>query len=117
MGQSRMKGARRPSGRECFPMSEGRLRDEACAPEASPIRPHHLRARACFMDEDKLVRVKTWLRHLPVFASLGHVWPLLFAGVQAFFETDLVAGIKAVHRTHRDLHLMRGKEPLGDGVK
>ncbi len=84
----------------------------ACPAErTTSAQSRHLGVRAGFVDENQPVRIKRRLRLFPFFARLGHVFPVLLAGVQRFFTTDAVTLEKPRNRTVRRLELTLGKKP------
>jgi hypothetical protein len=62
-----------------------RLADQALAhPGPSPER-GHVRLGPGLVHEDAAPRVNAPLPRLPLLAPAGDLWPILFAGAQAFF--------------------------------
>lgn len=81
-----------------FPVAVGRVIDQPLAFLAASARSRHLRVRAGFINENQSLGIKRRLRLSPVFALLGHVFVVLFAGVQRFFYSS-ACGVERTARS------------------
>jgi len=79
MAQAGYQGDRLP-----MPVRNGA--DQSFTAVATAPQPHHLGAGASFIDEHQPGRIKHELLSPPAAARAGHVRPLLFRGMQAFFQ-------------------------------
>lgn len=70
-----------------FPMPKGRLGFQSAPSQTAPTQPHHLRVRACFVDENQPARMAAHCRQTsaPDIARLSDIKAILFAGQQRFF--------------------------------
>ena len=68
-----------------FPMSPWNTTDNPLTACGAPAQPRHAGRGASFINEHQPCRIKVGLVRLPGRARLGHVRPLLLAGVHDFF--------------------------------
>src|ERR1035437_264792 len=107
--------AAQAAGEGCgLPMPPRGLADEPLAPATSSVDADHLGVGARLVDEHQLGGVKACLACLPALARQVYVGPVLFCGVQRFFEGDRVPFEEATNRGLRSLQPKTCQEPLYD---
>jgi hypothetical protein len=72
--------------------------DQALSAPAAASGSGHVGACSGLVDEDETIRIKQPLRALPALAGGRHVGTILFAGVNAFFEAEVMSVVEAPDR-------------------